>query len=104
MDKRTLLTHVTDGGAVYVSDNHAFRQASIVVRIDASIGNENPEAIADEIVKRWNTYPELLAALKEALRTLVTPQGFPDAKHRTQEQQAAYDQARAAITNATNTH
>jgi len=67
MDTRTLLTHVTDGGAVYVSDNHKFADASIVVRIDASIGNKDPERIAAEMVKRWNAYPELLAALKDLL-------------------------------------
>ncbi len=45
--------------------------------------------------------PELLEALRETLRVLVTPKGFPDAKHRTPEQQAAYTQARQVIAKAT---
>ncbi len=44
--------------------------------------------------------PDLLAALEDVLRYCVTPKGFPDAKHRTIEQQAAYDNARAAINKA----
>lgn len=46
--------------------------------------------------------PELLAALQDALRVLVTPSGFPDKGNgRTDEQQAAYDAAQAAIRKAT---
>ena len=42
--------------------------------------------------------PQLLEALREALRVLVTPRGFPDKdKGRTDEQQRAFDAARAAI-------
>jgi len=37
--------------------------------------------------------PELLAALEAVIRYCVTPQGFPDKKHRTPEQQAAYESA-----------
>lgn len=73
MDTRKLLTHVTDGGAVYVADNHRFSDASIVVRIDASIGNSDPERIAAELVRRWNDYPqqaERIAKLEEALKDL----------------------------------
>ena len=46
--------------------------------------------------------PDLLSALEEALRVLVTAGGFPDkGKGRTDEQQAAYDAARKAIRKAT---
>jgi hypothetical protein len=46
--------------------------------------------------------PDLLAALKEVLRVLVTPRGLPDrGKGRTDEQQATLDAARAAIAKAT---
>jgi len=43
----------------------------------------------------------LIAALENTLRVLVTPKGFPNASHRTTEQQAAYDQAREAILRTT---
>lgn len=29
-----LFTHVTDGGAIYLTDNHSFADAKIVIRID----------------------------------------------------------------------
>lgn len=29
-----LFTHVTDGGAIYLTDNHLFADAKIVIRID----------------------------------------------------------------------
>lgn len=46
--------------------------------------------------------PELLEALRETLRELVTPKGLPDAgKGRTREQQAALTTAYAAISKAT---
>lgn len=100
MDKRKLTAsgnseelRTMDGNMVATTDN-------LLVRWPL----EEKQAMIRELAHRWNNHNDLLAALKEALRTLVTPQGFPDAKHRTQEQQAAYDQARAAITNATNTH
>ena len=45
--------------------------------------------------------PELLAALRGALRELVTPKGLPEVgKGRTTAQQAALDDARAAIAKA----
>ena len=34
MEKITLLKHVTDGGAVYLTDNHRFADANIIIRID----------------------------------------------------------------------
>jgi hypothetical protein len=70
MDTRTLLTHVTDGGAVYIGDNHKFADASIVVRIDASTRNEQPELIAAELVRRWNSHNDLLAALQDLVQTI----------------------------------
>lgn len=46
--------------------------------------------------------PELLVALQETLRVLVTPSGFPDnTKGRTDAQQAAYTAARVALAHAT---
>ena len=30
----TLLTHITDGGAVYLTDDHNFRNATIIIRLD----------------------------------------------------------------------
>lgn len=48
--------------------------------------------------------PALLAALQGLLRYCVTPAGMPDkGKGRTDEQQAAYDAARAVIAAATGT-
>jgi hypothetical protein len=45
--------------------------------------------------------PDLLAALRETLRVLVTPMGLPEVgKGRTEEQQVAFDAARAAIAKA----
>ena len=29
-----LLKHVTDGGAVYLTDNHNFAEAKIIIRLD----------------------------------------------------------------------
>lgn len=44
---------------------------------------------------------ELLESLKETLRVLVRPKGFPDkGKGRTQKQQAAFDRACAAVANS----
>ncbi|CAB4174980.1 hypothetical protein UFOVP965_99 [uncultured Caudovirales phage] len=30
----TLLAHVTDGGAVYLTDNHEFKDAKVIIRLD----------------------------------------------------------------------
>lgn len=32
--KITLHRHVTDGGAVYLTDNHSFAKAKIIIRLD----------------------------------------------------------------------
>ena len=54
-----------------------------------------------ELVRLANAAPDLLAALKEALRVLATPGGFPDkGKGRTEEQQRAFDAARNALAKA----
>lgn len=33
-EKYVLFTHITDGGAIYLTDNHNFNEAKIVIRID----------------------------------------------------------------------
>lgn len=33
-DEYTLYLHVTDGGAIYLVDNHSFAEAKIVIRLD----------------------------------------------------------------------
>ena len=104
MDTRTLLSHVTTGGAVYVSDNHKFADASIVVRIDASTRNEQPEAIAAEMVRRWNAFPDLLAALKALVQTIEyqAENNFLN-EDADEGEENDLTQARAAIENATPT-
>ena len=34
MTEITLFTHVTDGGAVYLTDNHNFFGANVIIRLD----------------------------------------------------------------------
>lgn len=34
MSNITLFTHVTSGGAVYLTDNHRFADATIIIRLD----------------------------------------------------------------------
>lgn len=70
MDTRKLLTHITDGGAVYFTDNHDFAKASIVARVDHDRFNHEPEKLAAELVRRWNSFPALVEALGEAKGTL----------------------------------
>jgi hypothetical protein len=60
-----LEVHITDGGAVYVTDNHRFSDASFVVRIDSEI-NRNPEAMGS----LFAAAPALLSACKDALQTI----------------------------------
>lgn len=33
-EEYVLFTHITDGGAIYLTDNHDFFEAKIVIRID----------------------------------------------------------------------
>lgn len=53
------------------------------------------EAFGEDLVNRYNDYPELIEAVSDLLRLCVTPKGMPDkGKGRTDEQQAAFDKAR----------
>ena len=66
----------------------------------ATIHRDPPEAYDN--ARLIAAAPELLAALVAVQRYCVTPSGVPDkGKGRTTEQQAALDQARAAIAKAT---
>ena len=42
----TLFTHVTDGGAVYLTNNHSFKDASTIIRLDG--GPELIRCITEE--------------------------------------------------------
>jgi len=44
MKQITLLKHVTTGGAIYLTDNHKFADAKLIIRIDG----EKPELIRCE--------------------------------------------------------
>lgn len=33
----TLFLHVTDGGAIYYTDNHDFFEATVVIRVDGGL-------------------------------------------------------------------
>ena len=33
----TLYLHVTDGGAIYYTDNHSFFEATVVIRVDGGL-------------------------------------------------------------------
>ena len=33
-DEYTLLLHITDGGAIYLTDSHNFSEAKIIIRLD----------------------------------------------------------------------
>ena len=68
----------------------------------ATFYKEQSERHIKTIVDRANAFPSLVQALGDTLRVLVTPSGLPDVgKGRTQEQQAAYDQARNLLDNLT---
>lgn len=43
----TLVKHVTDGGAIYLTDNHRFADATIVIRLDGA----QPEVYIREVTK-----------------------------------------------------
>ena len=61
---------------------------------------DNVEATeyAEELVRRWNAFPELVDTLADTLRVLVTKDGLPESgKGRTPEQQKAYDRARQLL-------
>jgi hypothetical protein len=45
MKEFKLFKHVTDGGAVYLVDNHNFAQATIIIRLDG----DEPELLKCEV-------------------------------------------------------
>ena len=47
MKQIILFKHITDGGAVYLTDNHNFAKATIVIRLDGKV----PELIGCKIKK-----------------------------------------------------
>jgi hypothetical protein len=61
METKQWDVHTTDGGAVYVVDNHRFADASVMIRIDGSVKGD-PGAAAEMIVRAVNSHAELLAA------------------------------------------
>jgi len=73
----------------------------------ATIEEENCErdqAVKDgqDLVKRYNAYPELIEAIDNLLRHCVTAKGMPDMnKGRTDEQQAAYSKAIKLLADST---
>jgi len=36
-DEITLFKHKTDGGAIYITDNHDFSKATVVIRLDGGV-------------------------------------------------------------------
>jgi hypothetical protein len=94
-----LLVHVTDGGAVYVTDNHDFKEAGIIIRIDNHI-NLDPEETAYRITLAYNSHTELLQALEGLLApfTLMAntlpPEQFEDANARILAARAALAEAK----------
>lgn len=34
LSKKELLLHVTDGNAIYLTDNHKFSESTIIIRLD----------------------------------------------------------------------
>lgn len=48
-EEYTLFTHITDGGAIYLTDNHNFADAKIIIRIDYG-----PELLKCEIDSESN--------------------------------------------------
>ncbi len=50
MKKVTLFKHVTGGGAVYLTDNHRFSDAKIVIRLDG----KEPELVGCKVKNDLN--------------------------------------------------
>lgn len=50
-NKIILLTHVTDGGAVYLTDNHNLADAKIIIRLDDGARLERCSHMLDVIQK-----------------------------------------------------
>jgi hypothetical protein len=94
MDTRTLqIVHEFDNEPTYIvtrDDDH-----EDIATVEPS--TPNAVQVADELVRRWNAYSELVSALEACMEMMEWDDSDgPEA--------AAYDRARAAITNATNTH
>lgn len=85
----------TDGNALYLL-RRGLRSLELFATPDTVGGDLAMDICAaiDEIER----IAKLEEALENVMRYCVTPNGFPDAgKGRTQEQQAAFDQARALL-------
>ena len=54
----TWIVHVTDGGAVYISDNHDFGKATFAIRMDGE------REKAEQIVREHNSHAALVATLR----------------------------------------
>lgn len=93
MDTRTLISragHEPHNQASIYQENGDGR--AVAITYDDKAGQT-----AEELVRRWNAHTELLAALEACMEMMEWDDSDgPEA--------AAYDRARAAITNATNTH
>jgi len=91
MDTRTLqIVHEFDNEPTYIvtrDDDH-----EDIATVEPS--TPNAVQVADELARRWNAYSELVAALEACMEMMEwDDSNGPEA--------AAYDRARAAITNAT---
>ena len=66
----TLVCHVTDGGAVYVADQHGFSNAKFIVRIDSDHNNYNTSKAMGAL---FASAPDLLSGCEAALAYLADP-------------------------------
>ncbi len=63
-----VLAHTTDGGAIYLTDNHDFTKARFAYRVDNGIlTGEEAANLAALIVKAVNSHGALIAACNAAL-------------------------------------
>ena len=68
-----LLVHLTDGGAIYVTDNHNFSDATILLGIDGDrIPYEKAEATAAFIVRAANLFDDFIVACNDSLDELTS--------------------------------
>lgn len=84
MNTKKLIVHETNGGAVYVTDNHRFADAVTLIRIDNN-RDTDPRATAAELVRRHNAYPELVTALADMVSTANEVEGMMDGDKDKQE-------------------
>lgn len=46
MHQKQLMWHETDGGAIYLTDNHNFSKAKLIIRMDRALDIHEPSSIA----------------------------------------------------------